>query len=37
MAEKYMTEKLLEDYNDVFADIINVLLFNKFWRGIPLL
>lgn len=28
MAEKDMTEKLLEDYNDVFADIINVLLFN---------
>ena len=28
MAEKDLTEKILEDYNDVFADIINVLLFN---------
>ena len=27
MAEKDVTEKLLEDYNDVFADIVNVLLF----------
>ena len=27
MAEKDITEKLLEDYNDVFADIVNVLLF----------
>lgn len=27
MGEKDMTEKLLEDYNDVFADIVNVLLF----------
>lgn len=28
MAEKDMTEKTLEDYNDVFSDLINVLLFN---------
>lgn len=28
MAEKDITEKLLEDYNDVFADIVNVLLFD---------
>ena len=28
MAEKDLTEKLLEDYNEVFADIVNVLLFN---------
>ena len=28
MAEKDMTEKTLEAYNDVFADIVNVLLFN---------
>lgn len=28
MGEKDITEKLLEDYNDVFADIINVLLFD---------
>ena len=28
MAEKDITEKTLEAYNDVFADIINVLLFN---------
>ena len=27
MAEKDMTEKTLESYNDVFADIANVLLF----------
>lgn len=27
MAEKDIAEKLLEDYNDVFADIVNVLLF----------
>lgn len=26
--EKDITEKLLEDYDDVFADIVNVLLFN---------
>ena len=28
MSEKDMTEKPLEDYDDVFADIVNVLLFN---------
>ncbi len=28
MGEKDITEKLLEDYDDVFADIVNVLLFN---------
>ncbi|MCC8050654.1 MAG: Rpn family recombination-promoting nuclease/putative transposase [Clostridiales bacterium] len=28
MAEKDVTEKLLEDYPDVFADIINVLIYN---------
>ena len=28
MGEKDITEKTLEAYNDVFADIINVLLFN---------
>ncbi|MBR5180292.1 MAG: Rpn family recombination-promoting nuclease/putative transposase [Lachnospiraceae bacterium] len=28
MGEKDIEEKLLEDYNDVFADIINVLIFN---------
>lgn len=28
MAEKDISEKILADYNDVFADIVNVLLFN---------
>lgn len=28
MAEKDLTEKNLEDFNDVFSDIVNVLLFN---------
>ena len=28
MGQKDMVEKLLEDYEDVFADIVNVLLFN---------
>ena len=28
MAEKDATEKTLESYADVFADIVNVLLFN---------
>lgn len=28
MAEKDISEKILESYNDVFADIVNVLLFN---------
>jgi len=27
MGEKDITEKLLEDYNDVFADIVNGLMF----------
>lgn len=27
MGQKDISEKLLEDYNDVFADIVNVLLF----------
>lgn len=29
MSEKDMTEKTLEDYGEVFADIFNVLLFNR--------
>ena len=28
MGEKDITEKILEDHNDVFADIINGLLFD---------
>ena len=28
MQEKDITQKMLEHYNDVFADIVNVLLFN---------
>ena len=28
MAEKDITQKILESYNDVFADIVNVLLFD---------
>ena len=28
MAEKDLSEKLLEEYDDVFADIVNVLLFH---------
>ena len=28
MGQKDISEKLLADYNDVFADILNVLLFN---------
>ena len=28
MAEKDITEKVLESYNDVFSDIVNVLLFD---------
>ena len=28
MAEKDASEKILESYNDVFSDIVNVLLFN---------
>lgn len=44
IAEKDISEKTLEDYNDVFADIVNVLLFHgklhaqerdvaKYWRS----
>lgn len=28
MADKDIAEKILESYNDVFADIINVFVFN---------
>ena len=28
MTEKDASEKILESYNDVFSDIVNVLLFN---------
>jgi hypothetical protein len=28
LGEKDISEKILEDYNDVFADIVNVLLFD---------
>jgi hypothetical protein len=35
MAEKDMTEKILEDYNDVFADIMNVLVFHGERRVAP--
>ena len=28
MQDKDITQKVLEKYNDVFADILNVLLFN---------
>ena len=31
LGEKDKTEKYLENYNDVFADIFNVLLFKKKW------
>ena len=44
MQEKDKTQKTLERYNDVFSDILNVLLFNgekihlkailKYWRNI---
>ena len=27
MGIKDLTEKILEDYNDIFADIVNVLVF----------
>ena len=27
MGEKDITEKVLADYNDIFSDIVNVLLF----------
>ena len=29
MGQTDITEKILEDYNDVFADIINGLIFNE--------
>lgn len=29
MGEKDLAEKILADYNDVFADIVNVLLFRQ--------
>ena len=29
MKSKDITQKMLERYNDVFADIVNVLLFNS--------
>jgi hypothetical protein len=35
MAEKDMAEKMLEDYNDVFADIMNVLVFHGERRVTP--
>lgn len=36
MAGKDLSEKKLEDYNDVFADILNTLLFKKrFNTAIP--
>ena len=34
MGEKDITEKILEDYNDVFADIINGLVFNESYRNL---
>ena len=39
MAEKDMTEKTLESYNDVFADIVNVSKIDfpvNFWTSILL-
>ena len=33
MSGKDITEKLLESYNDVFADIVNVLLFASLSSG----
>ena len=35
MPEKDITERHLESYNDVFADIVNVLLFNGERRILP--
>lgn len=32
MGQSDISEKLLEDYSDVFADIVNVLLFHGHWR-----
>ena len=31
MGQKDRSEKYLENYNDVFADLFNVLLFKKKW------
>lgn len=35
MGQKDISEKILEDYNDVFSDILNVLLFNGIRRVKP--
>ena len=35
MPEKDITERHLESYNEVFADIVNVLLFNGQRRVLP--
>ena len=35
MGEKDISEKLLADYEDVFADIVNVLLFHGIQRVHP--
>ena len=35
MGEKDITEKSLEDYADVFADVVNVLLCNGDQRVMP--
>ena len=35
MGEKDITEKTLEDYADVFADVVNVLLFDGEQRVLP--
>ena len=35
MGEKDITEKILEDHNDVFADIINGLIFKGEQRILP--
>ena len=34
MPEKDITEKILEDYKDVFADIANMFLFDGDGRGL---
>lgn len=36
MGEKDLTEKILEDYNDVFADIFNTIIFNGEQRVRPM-
>ena len=35
MPEKDITERHLESYNDVFADVVNVLLFDGQRRVLP--